>query len=100
MQYVYIKGSSSSAIPVISGCPEGSVTGPIFYICYSLDMYLEIIYSTLSTFADVSKIYKCIANVRDQLQLQSDFDNIINIIRGNLILMPQRQKFCNWQNQM
>ena len=69
-QYVSIDGVYSDYRPVLSGCPEGSVTGPICYVCYSLDMYLEVKNSTLSTFADDSKLYKCIKNSDDQKLLQ------------------------------
>ena len=76
-QYVCIDGCSSLMRYVKSGYPEGSVTGPIFYLCYSLDMYLEIINSILSTFADDSKLYRCIKSTDDHILLQNDFDNIV-----------------------
>ena len=77
-QFVYIDGTCSTLRPVRSGVAEGSVFGPLCYVASSLDMYSEILHSTLSTFADDSKLYKCIRDHADQLLLQMDLNRLID----------------------
>ena len=51
-----VQGDSSSWKEVISGVPQGSVLGPLFFIIYINDLP-DIVSSTVKIFADDTKLY-------------------------------------------
>ena len=53
-QRVAVNGNLSSWAPVDSGVPQGSVLGPLLFICYVNDMP-EVVHSALRMFADDTK---------------------------------------------
>ena len=78
IQRVKINSEYSAPKSVISGTPEGTVIGPLLYVCYSLDLNFVIKYCKLSCFADDSKLYKSITCDNDTLLLQEDLNNVVN----------------------
>ena len=70
-QQVVVDGKHSSKAPVTSGVPQGSVLGPILFLCYINDMP-ACVSSKLRLFADDSIIYKTIKDLSDCLSLQRD----------------------------
>ena len=62
-QYVCVGGSSSGLQPVLSGVPQGSVSGPILFIFYIIDIVsVQLTAGTMSLYADDIMIYvKCSA---------------------------------------
>ncbi|KAI0211803.1 hypothetical protein LSAT2_003327 [Lamellibrachia satsuma] len=58
-QRVIINGSTSSCSPVTSGIPQGSVLGPILFVCYINDMP-EVVDSPVHIFVDDTKILKAL----------------------------------------
>jgi len=60
----------SSWVEVLSGVPQGSVLGPILFICYINDMPHSIA-SFIYMYADDAKLFTA---SRDQAMLQRDLD--------------------------
>ena len=77
IQLVRISDKLSSAKCVLSGTPEGTVIGPVLYICYSLDMFKCVDSSVISGYADDTKLYKTINCELDHVSLQNDLNNVI-----------------------
>ena len=61
--------------PVSSGIPQGSVLGPILFICYINDMPNRVT-SDIQLFADDTKIYRRITTGDDNEALQDDLANL------------------------
>ena len=56
IQCVSICGQSSTFLPVVSGVPQGSLLGPLFYIIYINDMFDTIKVARPFTYADDTKL--------------------------------------------
>jgi hypothetical protein len=54
-QQVIVAGSNSNWAPVISGIPQGTVLGPILFVCFINDMPQHIM-SSVHLYADDSKL--------------------------------------------
>ena len=76
-QRVVISGEASSWRDVLSGIPQGSVLGPVLFICYVNDMP-ETVQSMIRMFADDTKVFAQ-SNTNEQCQnLQSDLNTLQN----------------------
>jgi len=99
VQHVKINSSTSPAMPVRSGVPQGTVLGPILFLCYSADMPAVVENSKLSIYADDTKLYKEIYSVEDCIKLQSDLDNIYNWAKlWQMELNPDKTKLLSIGN--
>ena len=56
MQRVGVGGTMSSWVEVLSGVPQGSVLGPILFVCYVNDMP-DLIASFIYMYADDTKLF-------------------------------------------
>ena len=74
-QVVKVNGKNSSAVPLLSGIPQGSVLGPILFIIYINDL-LDNISSNELLFADDTKIFAGIKSREDAETLQADINNL------------------------
>ena len=74
-QRVAVNGNLSSWAPVDSGVPQGSVLGPLLFICYVNDMP-EVVHSALRMFADDTKIFRQVDSEEDKENLQSDLKTL------------------------
>ena len=74
-QRVVINGEASDWRPVTSGIPQGSVLGPILFICYVNDMP-EAVQGMIKIFADDTKIYSEVDNIDMQNKLQNDLESL------------------------
>lgn len=70
-QRVLVDGALSDPCPVLSGVPQGTVLGPLFFLIYINDIHLGLSPGTkISLFADDSLLYRTIADDSDTLLLQ------------------------------
>ena len=77
-QKVNINGSFSTAAPVSSGIPQGSVLGPILFVIYINDLPDVIDKNSFAyLFADDTKIFREIKSQADIDILQKDIDKLV-----------------------
>ena len=76
-QAVTINNVISNQRHVTSGIPQGSVLGPILFIVYINDLPDQI-KSFIKIFADDTKLFNTIANLRDISAIQQDLDALYN----------------------
>jgi hypothetical protein len=70
-QSVIIEGIASGSAEVLSGVPQGTVLGPILFLCHINDLPLSV-KSRVRMFADDCLLYSPIRCYEDHLKLQSD----------------------------
>ena len=76
-QRVLVDGALSDPCPVLSGVPQGTVLGPLFFLIYINDIHKGLSPGTkISLFADDSLLYRTIADESDTLILQKDLDTL------------------------
>jgi hypothetical protein len=92
LQYVTVDGSISKPCKVLSGVPQGTVLGPLFFLIYINDIQQNLSPgTTLRLFADDSLLYRVIKSFNDTLILQKDLDQLQKwekkLIKWNSILI-------------
>ena len=75
-QRVTALGATSSTKTVGSGVPQGSILDPILFLLYVNDLPEVIENSTVASFADDTKIFRCIDSINDAASLQDDLENL------------------------
>lgn len=75
-QRVTVLGATSNTLPVTSGVPQGSILGPALFLLYVNDLPDAIKSSSVSMFADDTKIFKEIKSAADADLLQKDLSNL------------------------
>ena len=75
-QVVVVDGASSEPVQMLSGVPQGSVLGPLLFIMMISDINENIEYSSLSSFADDTRIKKAIQSILDTFMLQRDLNRL------------------------
>lgn len=76
-QCVRVGQSISQWRNVTSGIPQGSVLGPILFVCFINDLPDNLISNSL-IFADDTKVYSEICEERDSQKLQSDLNSLMD----------------------
>ena len=71
-QQVTVDGALSKVSPVKSGVPQGTVLGPLLFLIMVGDIDKGISSSTLSSFADDSRLMKMIKRIAETILLQRD----------------------------
>ena len=72
---VVIDGVSSPEAPVSSGVPQGTVLGPILFLCHINDLP-NAVSSSVRLFADDCLLYRTIKSHADHQKLQEDLINL------------------------
>ena len=62
---VVVDGDESEAVHVHSGAPQGTVLGPLFFLCHINDLS-DAVKSTVRLFADKCLLYHPINSMKDQ----------------------------------
>ncbi len=75
-QRVTALGATSSTKTVGSGVPQGSILGPILFLLYVNDLPDVIENSSVASFANDTKIFRCIDSINDTASLQVDLQNL------------------------
>ncbi|KAK3868070.1 hypothetical protein Pcinc_026514 [Petrolisthes cinctipes] len=75
-QFVAVSGAMSSVSSVLSGVPQGSVLGPLLFLVHIHDIDSNITNSTVTSFADDTRITKVINTNEDAVLLQNDLEEI------------------------
>ena len=70
-----IDGEESEAVPVDSGVPQGTVLGPLLFLCHINDLP-DAVKSTVRLFADVCLLYRQVKSTEDHISLQQDLQNL------------------------
>ncbi len=74
-QRVVVNGAKSSWSNVLSGVPQGSVLGPIYFILFINDMP-DCVHNLIALFADDAKLFSSVRNATDQEHLQHDLHQL------------------------
>ena len=70
-QRVVVNGSKSTWANVTSGIPQGSVLGPLLFVCFINDLP-SVFASPVHLFADDTKLYRRVTTLEDHEALQDD----------------------------
>ena len=74
-QKVIVEGVASDPVSVASGVPQGTVLGPLLFLCYINDLPATV-KAKIRLFADDCLIYSPIKNTGDQHALQNDLESL------------------------
>ena len=91
-QVVVLNGVHSVIAKVLSGVPQGSVSGPLLFILFINDLEQVVDSSRVSFFADDTRVFKQIGCFEDCQLLQEDLDQILDWSRSNNMKLHE-QKF-------
>ena len=72
---VVLEGEKSSEVTVDSGVPQGTVLGPILFVCHINDLP-DVVKSQVRLFADDCLLYRPINSQKDHDILQQDLKNL------------------------
>ena len=75
-QHVKVNDAISPPARVLSGVPQGTVLGPLLFLCYFADLPNVVKHSKLSIYADDTKLYSMIRDRNDCINLQADLDRV------------------------
>ena len=83
-QQVVVDGATSTALPVVSGVPQGSVLAPLLFLIY-IDGVEKVTLSdgTIILYADDMVLYRPIYSQEDYWLLQQDINAVARWISGN-----------------
>ena len=84
-QRVSVNGHLSTPSTVISGVPQGTILGPVLFLIYIADIGDNLMKSTISSYADDSKVHNIIKTVQDGLDLQIDVETLYSWTTKNLM---------------
>ena len=76
-QRVVVEGMASTPTKVLSGVPQGTVLGPLFFLIYINDISMGLSKNTkLRLFGDDSLLYRIINSPSDTVALQKDLNTL------------------------
>lgn len=96
-QTVVVEGEKSSFRLVLSGVPQGTVLGPIFFIIYINDQLDVLRASDGKIFADDTKLINHIGDIIAHMLLQDDLNNIVAwSLKNNMQLNGDKFEVLNY----
>ena len=72
---VVVDGEESDSVTVDSGVPQGTVLGPLLFLCHINDLP-DSVKSSVRLFADDCLLYRRISTIQDQIKLQDDLQSL------------------------
>ena len=78
--FVRLPGGSSTASPVISGVPQGTVLGPLLFQILMYD--IGVLNGKVVSVADDTRLYSKISHVEDCDSLQCDFNCVYDYVNA------------------
>ena len=72
---VVVEGDHSKEVEVLSGVPQGTVLGPLLFLCHINDLP-DVVKSQVRLFADDCLLYRPIRNQNDHVALQNDLSHL------------------------
>ena len=84
-QRVKVGSALSDWVNVLSGVPQGSILGPLLFILFINDIYATVSESNISSYADDTKMSRCISTPADCNSLQSDLNKVVDWSTRNLM---------------
>ena len=76
-QVVVIEGKKSGEIQVLSGCPQGSVLGPLLFLIFADEIFEQVQKVKIKLYADDSKLYHCFKKDSEEaISLQEDLTRV------------------------
>ena len=95
-----IDGHRSSPKPVLSGVPQGSVLGPLFFLVLIGDIDKEVVEAFLSSFADDTRVGKGISTPADTAKLQSDLNAVYNwSVINNMLFNSDKFELVRYESK-
>ena len=93
VQSVVLDGKTSTATPVLSGVPQGSVLGPLLFLIYFNDSASEQLNlgTNITMYADDLLLHREINCPEDHLKLQQDVNKIANWINENKLTLNSKK---------
>ena len=100
---VVVEGEHSESAPVESGVPQGTVLGPLMFLCHINDLP-DTVKSQVRLFADDCLLYRQIKNQNDHLILQNDLNELekwaakwgMRFNAKKCYILSIRQKSSSW----
>ena len=77
-----VEGESSNETSVDSGVPQGTVLGPIMFLCHINDLP-DCVNSSVRLFADDCLLYRTIKKEEDHLTLQADLKHPVKFVEDH-----------------
>lgn len=90
-QTVVFKGVHSKKAPVISGVPQGTVLGPVLFLIFVNDLGNKLFDSTISFFADDTRMSHKITSLADKIKLQGEVLEVLEWSKNNNMELNQRK---------
>ena len=71
-----VAGVLSDPVRVVSGVPQGSVLGPLFFLILMIDIDAGILKAALGSFADDTRVWSAIISVLEANHFQEDLNRV------------------------
>ena len=82
-QSVTVNGETSAPVEVLSGVPQGTVLGPLLFLVMANDLSRNCKHSSVSCFADDTRILGTVKDIEDVHHVQTDLNEIIKWAEEN-----------------
>ena len=82
-QSVVVNGETSAPVEVLSGVPQGTVLGPLLFLVMVNDLSKNCPHSSVSCFADDTRLLGIVEDLRDVDNVQTDLKEIFKWAEEN-----------------